>query len=46
MEHTNVNAIEAAKQLDIINELKVRFEQEKAKQVKPKPIILKPSVAK
>lgn len=36
MEHTNVNAIEAAKQLDIINELKVRFEQEKSKTGKNK----------
>jgi len=36
MEHTNVNAIEAAKQLDIINELKVRFEQEKSKTGKTK----------
>lgn len=36
MEHTNVNAIEAAKQLDIINELKVGFEQEKSKTGKTK----------
>ena len=36
MEHTNVNAIEAAKQLDIINELKVGFEQEKSKTGKNK----------